>query len=120
LPAVTAFLLSLHRMDILRWLQEWYAAQCDGEWEFQEGVKLLSVSNPGWSVEISVVATPLADVTIPFTKVYTSADDWYGYFLEDAVFVGSGDPAKLGVILEVFRSLVENGLPTLGEAELGR
>jgi hypothetical protein len=99
-------------MEILTWLQEWYVAQCDGEWEFREGIKLLSVSNPGWSVEINVSNTPLEEASIPLTKFDRSADDWYSYLLEEALFVGSGDPAKLEVILEVFRNLIENGLPT--------
>jgi hypothetical protein len=97
-------------MEILTWLQEWYIARCDGEWEFQQGIKLLSVSNPGWSVEINVSDTPLEAASIPLTQFQKSADDWYGYFLEDALFVGSGDPTKLAVILQVFRSLIENGL----------
>jgi hypothetical protein len=96
-------------MEMLAWLQEWYLARCDGEWEFREGIKLLSVSNPGWSVEINVSDTPLEDISIPLRKFDKSDSDWYGYFLENALFVGSGDPTKLEVILQVFRDLIENG-----------
>lgn len=99
-------------MEILTWLQAWYVARCDGEWEFREGIKLLSVSNPGWIVEINVSDTPLEEACIPLTKFDKSADDWYSYLLKDALFVGSGDPAKLEVILQVFRNLIENGPPT--------
>lgn len=98
-------------MELLTWLQEWYIARCDGEWEFREGIKLLSVSNPGWSVEINVSDTPLEEAHVPLTQFHTSIDDWYGYFVEDALFVGSGDPTKLGVILQVFRNLIEKGPP---------
>lgn len=98
-------------METLAWLQEWYVARCDGEWEFREGIQVLSTSNPGWSVEINVSDTPLEEASIPFTKFEKSASDWYGYFVEDALFVGSGDPAKLGAILQVFRNLIENGIP---------
>lgn len=103
-------------METLAWLQKWYLARCDGEWEFREGIKLLSVSNPGWSVEINVSDTPLETVGIPLTQFHNSADDWYGYFLDDALFVGSGDPTKLEVILQVFRNLMENGFPTASAA----
>jgi hypothetical protein len=103
-------------MEILTWLQAWYVARCDGEWEFREGIKLLSVSNPGWSVEINVSDTLLEDACIPLTQFHQSATDWYGYFLEDALFVGSGDPTKLEVILQVFRSLLEDGLPVAASA----
>jgi hypothetical protein len=103
-------------MEILTWLQAWYVARCDGEWEFREGIKLLSVSNPGWSIEINVSDTPLEDACIPLTQFHQSANDWYGYFLEDALFVGSGDPTKLEVILQVFRSIIEDGLPVASSA----
>ncbi|GAA4379862.1 immunity 53 family protein [Hymenobacter koreensis] len=102
-------------METLTWLQTWYLARCDGEWEFREGIKLLSVSNPGWSVEISVSDTPLEEVQIPFTKFYRSENDWYGYLLEDGLFVGSGDPTKLEHILRVFRNLIENGVPSASQ-----
>ncbi|WBA44218.1 immunity 53 family protein [Hymenobacter canadensis] len=103
-------------METLTWLQDWYRARCDGEWEFREGIKLLSTSNPGWSVEINVSDTPLEDAYLPLTKFDRSESDWYGYFLEDALFVGSGDPAKLEVILRVFRNLIENGIPSPSNA----
>lgn len=93
-------------MNTLRWLQEWYHTQCDGEWEFREGIKILSVSNPGWMVEINVSDTFLEDLVIPYQRVYRSEQDWYGYLLQDALFVGSGDPSKLEVILQIFKGLI--------------
>lgn len=98
-------------MNVFLWLQQWYHAQCDGEWEFREGIKILSVSNPGWSVEINVSDTILENINIPLKSVKNSDSDWYGYFVDDALFVGSGDPDKLELILKIFRGLI------LGESE---
>jgi len=94
-------------MDILAWLQQWYASKCDGEWEFREGIKLLSTSNPGWSVEINVSDTILEDSYIPSKYVKKTSDDWYSFVLEDALFTGSGDPTKLEFILTAFKDLLE-------------
>lgn len=103
-------------MEILTWLREWYIVRCDGEWEFREGIKLLSTSNPGWSVEINVSDTHLENAHIPVQNGEKSESDWYAYLVEDAMFFGSGDPTKLEVILQVIRNLIENDLPTAAYA----
>jgi hypothetical protein len=40
-------------------LQQWYESQCDGDWEHDFGMRIGTLDNPGWSVEINVVDTPL-------------------------------------------------------------
>ncbi|WP_426491658.1 immunity 53 family protein [Hymenobacter sp. 102] len=94
-------------MDALAWLQQWYKSQCDGEWEFRQGIKILSVSNPGWSVEIDVSDTVLEDVSIEPRGHNKTPDDWYGFVLEDGLFVGSGDSSKLEFIILAFKGLLE-------------
>ena len=39
--------------DELSWLQQWYSAHCDGEWEHGFGVTIATLDNPGWSVTAS-------------------------------------------------------------------
>lgn len=94
-------------MDALTWLQQWYGSQCDGEWEFRQGIKLLSVSNPGWSVEIDVSDTVLEHVSIAPRGQERTPDDWYGFVLQDGLFVGSGDPSKLEFLIYAFKGLLE-------------
>lgn len=93
---------------MLQWLQKWYSSQCDGEWEFRRGIKILSVSNPGWSVEIDVSDTPLEGKEIPFALIKSSEHDWYGFLIEDSYFIGSGDPTKLEFIIGIFKKLLES------------
>ena len=97
-------------MDTLTWLQEWYLSQCDGEWEDTEGVKIDTLDNPGWAVEISLVDTEWE--TEPFEKIFVerSEHDWIHCKLEDRRFRGAGGPKNLQEILEVFRSWV-SGVP---------
>lgn len=94
-------------MDALAWLQQWYRSQCDGEWEFRQGIKILSVSNPGWSVEIDVSDTVLEEVSIAPRGYHKTPSDWYGFVLEDGLFVGSGDASKLEFIILTFKGLLE-------------
>jgi len=94
-------------MDALTWLQQWYRSQCDGEWEFRQGVKLLSVSNPGWCVEIDVSNTVLENVLMAYRHQESTPDDWYGFKLQDGLFVGLGDPSKLEFLINAFKGLLE-------------
>lgn len=46
--------------NLLEWLQDWYLQQCDGEWEHFYGVKIETLDNPGWYIEIDLNDTTLA------------------------------------------------------------
>jgi len=41
-------------MDLLTWLEEWYRCKCDGAWEHSHGVRLDTIDNPGWRVEVDI------------------------------------------------------------------
>ena len=96
------------QLDILVKLQEWYAAQCDGEWEHQHGVKIESCDNPGWWIKIDLVGTQLFGR--PFEAVIENTDAsgspigvrWLNCRVENGVWHGAGDESKLGMILEKF------------------
>ena len=38
-------------------LRDWYAAQCNGDWEHMNGVKIHTTDNPGWWVQIDLDGT---------------------------------------------------------------
>lgn len=89
-------------MEVLADIQRWYSAQCDGEWEHEFGLRIQTLDNPGWSIQINLADTLLEDQ--PFQEV--SADDGNGMWLscrvEDGSFRGLGDPSQLSRILETF------------------
>ena len=62
--------------DALAGLQRWYLANCDGDWEHTYGVEILTLDNPGWSVEIHVEDTPLAGAPFEPVKIERSDSDW--------------------------------------------
>lgn len=45
--------------DDLAWLLEWFAAQCDGDWEHEYGIRIGTLDNPGWRIRISLIGTEL-------------------------------------------------------------
>ncbi|WP_157886925.1 Imm53 family immunity protein [Hymenobacter sp. PAMC 26628] len=95
--------------SILNWLHAWYSSMCDDEWEFREGIKIFSTSNPGWSVEINLEGTIAEEISISPILTKNSNDDWHGILVENGMFIGSGDPSKLAFLLTRFKTLVETG-----------
>jgi hypothetical protein len=45
----------------LMWLCEWFANQCDGDWEHEFGISLETLDNPGWSLRIDLPRTALSE-----------------------------------------------------------
>ncbi len=95
---------------MLEWLQQWYLNNCDGSWEHDNGVTIDTLDNPGWSIEISLADTPLADIEIVYTLNEIAEDNWFAYSVSNNVFKGAGDPSKLSKLIEVFKELYDNKL----------
>ena len=76
-------------------LQQWYEAQCNGDWEHQYGISIETLDNPGWRVE---------SAGVPFTRIEEKHQNgkWLLCWTEKDKFVGAGDPSKLIVILQHF------------------
>lgn len=87
----------------LRELQEWYFAQCDGDWEHGYGIDIGNIDNPGWSISLDLEGTSLKDV--PFAEYKESYDDdldWIICVKSDTKFGASGGPLKLERMIEIF------------------
>ena len=89
-------------MDELRRLQEWYASQCDGDWEHEYGIQIETLDNPGWSVEIDLAETELEGVEYAAVKDLAPEREWVHTRVEGAKFQGDGGPPMLAVILRHF------------------
>ena len=53
-------------------LQEWYASQCNGDWEHTFGVTISTMDNPGWGLTIDLTGTSLEN--IPFNEYRVNLD----------------------------------------------
>lgn len=83
-------------------LQEWFAAQCDGHWEHQYGVKIESLDNPGWCFEADLHGTRLEGR--PFEEVESSRSkrDWVRCRVRSKRFEGFGGLLNLEELIEIF------------------
>jgi hypothetical protein len=91
------------REDELDRLQNWYLAQCNGDWEHQNGVHIGNLDNPGWMVDINLwelpelLNRPFSSVTIERTE-----HDWVHAKIEEHVFKARGGPKNLREMLRIF------------------
>ena len=94
--------------NLLKRLQEWYEANCDGDWEHSYGLKIGNIDNPGWFIEVDLADTYLKDIDFqPVKYQYEHAIDWVFCEKRGAKFVGCGGPRKLENLLRIFLDWAE-------------
>jgi len=91
-------------MNELQRLQDWYQSQCDEDWEHSYGVKIDTLDNPGWIVQIDLADTKLEDQEfVAFARGDSDAGaDWIHCKAESRMFVGTGGFGNLTEILDTF------------------
>jgi hypothetical protein len=52
----------MNRLDNISWLEDWYEAQCNGDWDDGNGVKIDTLDNPGWMVTVDLNGTRYSGV----------------------------------------------------------
>ena len=91
-------------MDVFKWLQEWYLQNCNGDWEHSYGVKIGTLDNPGWYVDIDLTDTDLAGEKFKPIALERSENDWIHCHVEHNIFKGYGGTLNLEEIIEIFRN----------------
>lgn len=97
-------------MNRISELQEWYLSQCNGDWEHGFGMKINTLDNPGWTIEINLEGTDIEGK--PFAEhAYGLGDDadesgneWLVCKVENSKFKAAGGPRKLEAMIDVFLS----------------
>ena len=83
-------------------LEDWYARQCDGDWEYMYGVTIETLDNPGWSVTIDLNETDKQDVALARISIDRTADDWIRYWVADNRFQIACGPRNLSEAIQLF------------------
>jgi len=93
-------------MDELQQLQDWYISQCNQDWEHTFGVKIDTLDNPGWTLEVDLRETELAERSFePLSRGDSEDDsDWIRCKVEQEKFMGAGGANNLTELLRVFLS----------------
>ncbi|HYX67946.1 MAG TPA: immunity 53 family protein [Terriglobales bacterium] len=83
-------------------LERWYSSQCNGEWERSYGVKVNTLDNPGWRVEIDLRDTKKQDAALQTVKIERTDDDWIHYWVEKRRFHIACGPGNLSEAIDLF------------------
>lgn len=90
-------------MNSFQAIQEWYVAQCNGEWEQQQGITIESLDNPGWRITIDLRGTALEQAHFADLDRHSDTDhDWLECMVIDHKFIGGCSPRQLGELIQVF------------------
>lgn len=54
--------------DPLSFLVDWYDRHCDGDWEHYAGVRISTLANPGWAVDVCLADTELDGAVVEWVK----------------------------------------------------
>ncbi len=95
-------------MNSFIWLEEWYKSNCNGDWEEYYGIKIQTIDNPGWHVEIDITETDCEKKSFNTIDIDNSDDDWVKCEVIEGKFSGFGDKSKLSFILGQFKEWVES------------
>jgi hypothetical protein len=88
-------------------LQRWYRDHCDGEWEHEFGIRLATLDNPGWSVEVDLVGTRLEGHVMERSRTADAAGSWMFVCSTGQMFQASCDPLSLTAVLAAFQRFAE-------------
>jgi hypothetical protein len=89
-------------MVMLSALENWYARQCNGEWEHSWGVKITTLDNPGWSVIIDLSDTCKQGALLNRIKIERTERDWIFYRVADNRFEIDCGPENLSEAITLF------------------
>jgi hypothetical protein len=95
-------------LNILEWMQEWLAQNCDGDWEHAQNFTITTIDNPGWSITINLVGTKLEGKHFPIVEIENNDTDWLYCTVKDQKFQGDGGVRNLTEILKIFISWAES------------
>ena len=94
--------------DDLTWLSQWFACQCDGDWEHRNGIKIVTTDNPGWCLKVSLYETELEKNDFQIVDTNQAEHDWLYCSVKNNVFEGFGGPFNLPELLHIFREWAES------------
>lgn len=93
-------------MNTIEWLQNYYRECCNEDWEHTYGIHIVTLTNPGWIVDINLRDTNLEDCSFKRIRIERDDNNWVFCRVADKVFIASGGVKNLEEILTIFRDWV--------------
>ncbi len=89
-------------MSVLNSIEEWFRSQCNGDWEHGEGIKISTLDNPGWAVDIDLTGTVLENKPYEAIRIERDGNDWLWCFTKYNKFIIRCGPKNLEQGLKTF------------------
>jgi hypothetical protein len=92
----------------LSWLTRWYAAQCDGDWEHDSGVRIATLDAGGWELQADSSANAQFQFSGPASTrtMRASETDWMVIDVQRDKFRARGGESNLAAMIRAFASVV--------------
>ncbi len=97
-----------HQTGDLFWLTEWFAWQCDGDWEHSYGVSIRNNDGQSWSFKIRFGDTELENQPFKTVDIRRSEKDWISCLMTYRdIIEGSSGLLNLPEMLKIFCNWAE-------------
>ena len=94
-------------MTTLKRLELWYESHYNGDWEHEHGIRIDTLDNPGWTVDIALTGTGLENKFFKPMKTQRSEANWIHCFIQNNCFCIRCGPLNLEKGLIQFLGWVE-------------
>ena len=94
----------------LDFLIEWFARQCDGDWEHGLGISIGTLDNPGWMIDIRLEGTELEGAVVDWVESEESETQWLHWCSTGLDFKARCGPRDLERALASFEAFVTREL----------
>jgi hypothetical protein len=83
----------------LDFVTNWCVAHCNGDWEHDVGIKIETLDNPGWAVDVRIAETELEGVATEWRREEASAEDWLHWRSTGEMFEARCGPGNVSQAL---------------------
>ena len=86
----------------LEFLINWFAAHCDGDWEHDLGIRIETLDNPGWAIDVRIEDTELEGITTDWHRWEQGEESWLHWRSTGSTFEARCGVADLELALDAF------------------
>lgn len=95
----------------LDFLGRWFATHCDGDWEHDLGIRIETLDNPGWALNVRIEGTELQGAVADWHRTEENADQWIHWRSTGVAFEARCGPWDLIRALAAFQAFAESRGP---------
>lgn len=103
--------------DAIALLQQWYASQCNGNWEHSYGVRIDTLDNPGWILTVDLDETVLSGISVHRDRIDRSDMDWAQHEVSGNKFIACGRQFNLEELIWRFLTVLQQASNPTGSDE---